>query len=53
MNMENYNMDLSKKVIINTTNEIFISSSAGRVNRIPLEREGPESGRASSIVEYS
>ena len=50
--MENYNMDLSKKVTINTTKEIFISSPAGGVNRIPLEREGTESGRTTSIVEY-
>ena len=50
--MENYNMDLSKKVMINTTKEIFISSPAGGVNRIPLEREGAESGRTTSIVEY-
>ena len=49
--MKNYNMDLSKKVKINTTREIFISS-AGGINRIPLEREGAESGRITSIVEY-
>ena len=50
--MENYNMDLSKKVMINTTKEIFISSPAGGVNRIPLEREDAESGRTTAIVEY-
>jgi anti-sigma factor ChrR (cupin superfamily) len=50
--MENYNMDLSKKVMINTTKEIFISSPAGGVNSIPLEREDAESGRTTSIVEY-
>ena len=50
--MENYNMDLSKKVMINTSKEIFISSPAGGVNRIPLERENAESGRTTSIVEY-
>ncbi len=50
--MENYNMDLSKKVRINTTKEIFISSPADGVNRIPLEREDAESGRTTSIVEY-
>ncbi len=50
--MENYNMDLSKRVMINTTKEIFISSPAGGVNRIPLEREDTESGRTTSIVEY-
>ena len=32
VNMENYNMDLSKKVTINTTKEPFISSPAGGVN---------------------
>jgi anti-sigma factor ChrR (cupin superfamily) len=52
MSMENYNMDLSKKVTINTTKETFISSPAGGVNRIPLEREDAESGRTTSIVEY-
>ncbi len=50
--MENYNMDLSKKVRINTTKEIFISTQADGVNRIPLEREDAESGRTTSIVEY-
>ena len=49
--MENYNMDLSIKVTINTTNEIFINS-AGGVNRITLEGESADSGRATSIVEY-
>jgi len=53
MNMENYNMDLSKKVTINTTKEPFISSPAGGVNRILLEREGAPSGRTTSIVEYT
>ncbi len=50
--MENYNTDLSKKVMINTTKEIFISFPAGGVNRIPLEKEDAESGRTTSIVEY-
>jgi len=50
--MENYNMDLSKKVTINTTKEISITSPVGGVNRIPLERDGAESGRTTSIVEY-
>ncbi len=50
--MEDYNMDLSKKLTINTTKESFISSPVGGVNRIPLEREDTESGRTTSIVEY-
>ncbi len=50
--MENYNMDLSKKLTINTTKESFVSSPLDGVNRIPLEREGAESGRLTSIVEY-
>ncbi len=50
--MENYNTDLSQRVMINTTKEIFISSPAGGVNRIPLEREDAESGPTTSIVEY-
>ncbi len=52
INMENYNMDLSKRVTINTTKEVFISSSADGISRILLEREGAESGRLTSIVEY-
>ncbi len=50
--MENYNTDLSKKLTINTAKESFTSSPVGGVNRIPLEREGAESGRTTSIVEY-
>ncbi len=50
--MENYNMDLSKKLTINTAKESFTSSPVAGVNRIPLEREGAESGRTTSIVEY-
>ncbi len=50
--MENYNMDLSKKLTINTAKESFIRSPVGGVNSIPLEREGAESGRTTSIVEY-
>lgn len=50
--MENYNMDSSKRVMINTTKEMIINSPAVGVNRIPLEREALESGRTTSIVEY-
>ncbi len=51
MKIDNYNMDLSKKVRINTTMETYINSTGG-VNSIPLEREDAESGRTTSIVEY-
>ena len=50
--MENYNTDLSKRVKIHTAKETFINSLEDRVNIIPLESEGTESGRATSIVEY-
>jgi len=50
--MENYNLDLSKKVTINTNKEIFISSAIEGLKVIQLENEVEESGRTTSIVEY-
>lgn len=52
MNRKNYNIDLSKKVRINTTQEIFTSSHESGVKMIPLEREVAAPGRTTSIVEY-
>jgi anti-sigma factor ChrR (cupin superfamily) len=50
--MENYNLDLFKKVTIRTKDEEFVNSPSEGVTRIPLERELAESGRVTSIVEY-
>ncbi len=48
----NYNIDLSKRVVIHTANAIFEKSSEDGKLVIPLEREGSDSGRTTSIVEY-
>jgi len=50
--MNNFNMDLSKRIVIETQNEDWITSPASGVRRIPLERENAESGHTTSIVEY-
>lgn len=47
-----FNMDLSKKVVIDTNLEKWLDSPSGGVKRIPLEREEAESGHTTSIVEY-
>lgn len=47
------NMDLSKTVVIDTFSEPWVGSRAEKVVRKPLEREKAESGRATSIVEFS
>ena len=49
---ENFNLDFSKNVVINTTKEKWLPSPKAGVMRIPLEREGKESGHTTSIVEY-
>ena len=46
------NMDLSKKVVINTNNQSWIESPSKKVLRVPLEREKPESGHVTSVVKY-
>ncbi|KXI23426.1 cupin domain-containing protein [Photobacterium sanguinicancri] len=46
------NMDLSKKVVINTTTMDWLPSPSGGVLRKPLERESAESGHTTSVVEY-
>lgn len=48
----NYNIDLSKRVLIHTAKKIFIKFSEDEKLVIPLEREGLASGRTTSIVEY-
>lgn len=50
--MENFNMDFSKKVIIETSKQSWVDSPIKGVQRIRLEREHEESGRTTSIVEY-
>lgn len=49
----NYNVDLSKRVIIHTAKEIFTNSSADGKRIIPLEQEGSAGGRITSIIEYT
>lgn len=46
------NMELSKRVVIDTSLQEWLGSRADGVRRKPLEREELESGRATSIVEF-
>ena len=48
----NFNMDFSKKVVIQTYKVDWIESPSKKVLRIPLERENKESGHVTSIVKY-
>jgi anti-sigma factor ChrR (cupin superfamily) len=50
--MKMYNIDFSKRVVIDTNKEEWIQSPANGVQRIPLERQEAESGHTTSIVEY-
>lgn len=50
--IENFNMDFSKNIFINTNNRDWLSSPSNKVLRIPLERENQESGHTTSIVKY-
>jgi anti-sigma factor ChrR (cupin superfamily) len=50
--MNNFNMDLSLQVVIDTNIAEKISSPSSGVERIPLEREEAESGRTTSVVTY-
>ena len=50
--MQKLNMDLSKKVVMETEKMDWIDSPESGVKRRPLEREFEESGRTTSIVEY-
>ena len=49
----NLNLDLSKKVVIDTNQAEWIASPASGVARKPLEREEAESGRTTSIVRFA
>ena len=51
--VENFNLDFSKVVVIETHQQPWQDSPAKGVRRIPLEREAAESGHVSSIVEYA
>lgn len=46
------NEDLSRRVVIQTDAESWVSSPQAGVMRRPLDRYGAESGRATSIVRY-
>jgi anti-sigma factor ChrR (cupin superfamily) len=48
--MNNFNMELSQPIVINTTTAEKLSSPSSGVERIPLEREEKETGRTTSIV---
>lgn len=50
--LKNFNMDFSKNIVINTSEQQMIPSPSIGVHRIPLEREEAESGRTTSIVTY-
>jgi len=49
---ENFNLDFSKVVVINTNNKQWQSSPVSGVERKPLAREVKESGHATSVVRY-
>jgi quercetin dioxygenase-like cupin family protein len=53
MNDVNLNMDLSRPVVVATEDLDWVASPQPGVERRRLEREGAESGRASSIVRYA
>lgn len=47
------NMDLTQRVVVDTNLIEWQGSRADGVRRKPLEQESPESGRATSIVEFT
>ena len=47
-----YNLDHSKRLVINTSIRAVEASGLPGVERIPLEREKPESGITTSVVRY-
>lgn len=47
-----FNMDFSKKLVIETESLDWIASPAKGVWRKPLEREEKESGHTTSVVKY-
>lgn len=50
--LENFNMNFQEKLVIHSSKEQWLESPSKKVLRIPLEREGKESGHTTSIVEY-
>lgn len=46
------NMNFSQRVVINTSEQAWVSSPAKGVLRKPLEREAKESGHTTSVVQY-
>jgi len=51
--MENFNMDLSKRVVINTQDPALKSLQPNGTFTIPLESENQDSGRLTSVVELT
>lgn len=49
---ENFNLDFTQNLWIDTNQEEWLESPSKQVLRIPLEREGKESGHTTSIVQY-
>ncbi|RZF21694.1 cupin [Halobacteriovorax vibrionivorans] len=49
---ENYNLDFSKNLAINTSEMDWVKSPSPNVLRKPLEREAKESGHTTSVVQY-
>lgn len=52
MQPANINMDLGRRVVVDTDSMSWIPSPLPGVERRPLERENTESGRTTSIVRY-
>lgn len=50
--LENFNMDFTQSIVINTNEKEWLSSPSKNVLRIPLEREAKESGHTTSVVKY-
>lgn len=51
--IENFNLDMSQVVVIDSQQQPWQDSPAKGVKRIPLEREAAESGHVTSIVQYA
>ncbi len=47
-----YNLDYSKRLVIDTSKKALEASTLPGVGRISLERENPESGITTSVVKY-
>ena len=47
-----YNLDNSQRLVIDTSKQAMEPSNLPGVERIPLERERPESGITTSVVRY-